>query len=144
MGMSSGGDDRGMMGEINVTPFVDVMLVLLIIFMVTTPMMTTGLDVELPRADAPAMTQSDKESLRLGITADGRYLIITESGDTREFSAEEMPEKLAAIVKANPDRDVFLQADGEVPYEKVAQLMAAATAAGIPRVGLVTQPGIGD
>ena len=138
MGMSTGGDDRGMMAEINVTPFVDVMLVLLIIFMVTAPMMTTGLQVELPRADAPALAQSEDDQMFLGIKADGTYLI-----NESEFTAEEMPAKLAAIAKANPDQDVFLQADAEVPYEKVAQLMAAATAAGIGRVGLVTQPGVG-
>ena len=137
MGMSSGGDDRGMMGEINVTPFVDVMLVLLIIFMVTAPMMTTGLEVELRRADAPALSQDDDSQMYLGITKDGLYLI-----NDSEFTAEEIEVKLAAIAKANPDQDVFLQADAEVPYEKVAQLMAAATAAGIPRVGLVTQPGV--
>jgi biopolymer transport protein TolR len=137
MGMSSGGDDRGMMAEINVTPFVDVMLVLLIIFMVTAPMMTTGIDVELPRADAPSLSQKNDSQVFLAITADGRYLI-----NQSEFPFEEMQGKLAAIAQANPDQDVFLQADAQVPYEKVAQLMAAVTAAGMPRVGLVTQPGI--
>lgn len=137
MGMSTGGGDDGMMAEINVTPFVDVMLVLLIIFMVTAPMMTTGLEVELPKADAPALSQGDDDQMYLGITKDGTYLI-----NESEFTAEEITVKLAAIAKANPDQDVFLQADAEVPYEKVAQLMAAATAAGIPRVGLVTQPGV--
>lgn len=137
MGMSAGGGDDGMMAEINVTPFVDVMLVLLIIFMVTAPMMTTGLEVELPRADAPALSQDEDSQMYLGITKDGMYLI-----NDSEFTAEEIEVKLAAIAKANPDQDVFLQADAEVPYEKVAQLMAAATAAGIPRVGLVTQPGV--
>lgn len=137
MGMSSGGGDDGMMAEINVTPFVDVMLVLLIIFMVTAPMMTTGLEVELPHADAPALSQNEDDQMYLGITKDGVYLI-----NESEFTAEEIEVKLAAIAKANPDQDVFLQADAEVPYEKVAQLMAAATAAGIPRVGLVTQPGV--
>ncbi len=137
MGMSAGGGDDGMMAEINVTPFVDVMLVLLIIFMVTAPMMTTGLEVELPRADAPALSQKEDNQMYLGITKDGMYLI-----NDSEFTADELEVKLAAIAKANPDQDVFLQADAEVPYEKVAQLMAAATAAGIPRVGLVTQPGV--
>jgi len=137
MGMSSGGDDHGMMAEINVTPFVDVMLVLLIIFMVTAPMMTTGLEVELPRAEAPALSQDEDSQMVLGITVDGTYIL-----QEREFTLEELQAKLPAIVKANPDQDVFLQADGQVPYEKVAQLMALCTKAGIPRVGLVTQPGV--
>ena len=135
--MSSGGDESGMMAEINVTPFVDVMLVLLIIFMVTTPMMTTGLEVELPRAEAPALSQDGDSQMVLSITADGVYLI-----EDREFTLEELKTKLPAIVKSKPDHDVFLQADGAVPYEKVAQLMAICTQAGIPRVGLVTQPGV--
>ena len=135
--MSSGGDESGMMAEINVTPFVDVMLVLLIIFMVTAPMMTTGLEVELPRAEAPALSQDADSQMVLGITADGVYLI-----EDREFTLAELEEKLPAIVLAKPDHDVLLQADGAVPYEKVAQLMAICTRAGIPRVGLVTQPGV--
>ena len=125
------------MAEINVTPFVDVMLVLLIIFMVTAPMMTTGLEVELPRAEAPALPQDQSSQMVLGITNDGTYLI-----GERELTLEELETKLPAIVEANPDQDVFLQADGRVPYEKVAQLISLCTQAGIPRVGLVTQPGV--
>jgi biopolymer transport protein TolR len=138
MGMSSGGDEDGMMAEINVTPFVDVMLVLLIIFMVTAPMMTTGLEVELPRAEAPSLSQHNDTQVVLGITRDGAYLI----NDTT-FTLDELMKKLPAIMEANPDQDVFLRADAEVPYEKVAQLMSLCTTAGIPRVGLVTQPGTG-
>ena len=125
------------MAEINVTPFVDVMLVLLIIFMVTAPMMTTGLEVELPQAEAPALSQNQDSQMVLGITAEGVYIL-----QEREFTIEELEAKLPAIVQANPDQDVFLQADAAVPYEKVAQLMAICTQAGIPRVGLVTQPGV--
>ena len=135
MGMSTGGDDSGMMSEINVTPFVDVMLVLLIIFMVTAPMMTMGLEVELPRADAPALEAND-EQMVLSVSADGEYYI-----NDRNFKLEELGPKLAAIAKANPDQEVFLKADGQVPYEKVAQLMALCTNAGIPRMGMITQPG---
>ncbi len=135
MGMSSGGDERGMMAEINVTPFVDVMLVLLIIFMVTAPMLTLGMDVELPRVEAPPLPSSEKQ-LILSVTAEGRYFL-----NEHEFTVEELGPKLAAIAKANPNQDVFLKADGKVPYEKVAALLALATKAGIARVGMVTQPG---
>jgi len=137
MSMSSGGDDSGMMSEINVTPFVDVMLVLLIIFMVTAPMMTMGLEVELPRADAPPLDASDDQMV-LSITAEGEYFI-----NDRTFALDELGPKLSAIAKANPDQEVFLKADGQVPYEKVAQLMALCTNAGIPRMGMITQPGAG-
>lgn len=139
MGMSSGGnDDQGMMAEINVTPFVDVMLVLLIIFMVTAPLMTTGMEVELPRTDAPTLTMDQDDQLILSITAEGSYYI-----NEHDFTIEELRPKLVAIAKANPDQELFLRADGAVPYEKVAQLMALCTQAGISKMGMVTQPGIG-
>ena len=138
MSMSSGGDDRGMMAEINVTPFVDVMLVLLIIFMITAPMMTMGMKVELPHAQAPPLASSEKQMV-LSITNDGKYYI-----NEHEFKLEELGPKLTAIAKANPDQDIFLKADGQVPYEKVAQLMALCTNAGIPRMGMVTQPGVSE
>ena len=138
MGMSSGGnDDQGMMAEINVTPFVDVMLVLLIIFLVTAPLMTTGLQVELPRTDAPPLPMEEDNQLVLSISADGAYYINEHS-----FTFEELRPKIVAIAQANPDQDVFLRADGAVPYEKVAQLMALCTEAGIARMGMVTQPGL--
>lgn len=137
MGMSSG-DDRGMVSEINVTPFVDVMLVLLVIFMVTAPMMTTGLQVELPRVDAPALPAAEKQ-LVLSINGEGEYFI-NEHG----FSLDELTTRIEAIAKTNPDQEIFLKADGQVPYEKVAQLLALCTRSGIPRVGMVTQPGSTD
>ena len=140
MGMSSpdGDGGRGMMSEINVTPFVDVMLVLLIIFMVTAPLMTTGMKVELPRTDAPPLPQAEKQMV-LSITADGGYYI-----DKHQFTLEELGPKLSAIVRHNPDQEVFLKADATVPYEKVAQLVALCTNAGVPKLGLVTQPGKSD
>ena len=136
MGMSGpdDGGSRGMMSEINVTPFVDVMLVLLIIFMVTAPLMTTGMNVELPRADAPALPAADKQMV-LSVTVDAAYYI-----NEHRFEFDELEPKLRAIIKANPDQEIFLKADGAVPYEKVAQLVALCTQVGVPRMGLVTQP----
>jgi biopolymer transport protein TolR len=130
----SSGDSGGMMADINITPFVDVMLVLLIIFMVTAPLMTTGLEVDLPRADAPSMDVPE-EQLVLTIDAQGHTYI-----NEHEFTWEELEKKIPAIAQANPDQDVFLRADGAVPYAKVAQLMALCTEAGIARMGMVTQP----
>jgi len=136
MGMSGPdeGGGRGMMSEINVTPFVDVMLVLLIIFMVTAPLMTTGMNVELPRADAPALPAAEKQMV-LSVTADADYYI-----NEHQFEFDELEPKLRAIIKANPEQEIFLKADGAVPYEKVAQLVALCTQVGVPRMGLVTQP----
>jgi biopolymer transport protein TolR len=135
MGMSSGGDRGGMMAEINVTPFVDVMLVLLIIFMVTAPMMVQGVDIELPKSESPPL-QSEEEQLVLSLTADGKYFI-----NETEFTFEELQVKLRAIREANPDQAIFVKADGALPYEKVIRMMSVAQAAGIGKVGLVTQPG---
>ena len=134
MGMSSGGNDRGVMGEINVTPFVDVMLVLLVIFMVTAPMMVQGQNVDLPRAEGQALNAGENQMI-LSVTADGSYYI----NDTL-IPADQLKVKLAAIAENNPEQEVFVKADGKVEYERVAQLIGAAKQAGIPRVGLVTQP----
>lgn len=137
MGMGSGHQGRAM-AEINVTPLVDVMLVLLIIFMVTAPMLNnSGVSVDLPKAEAPPLDMSKDQQLILGIDAEFKYYI-----NDNVFTWDEMPKKLAAIAKANPDQPVFLKADGSVPYTKVAQLLGAAKKAGMPRVGLVFEGNI--
>lgn len=134
MGMSSG-DQQGTMSDINVTPLVDVMLVLLIIFMITAPMLNNaGVEVDLPKADAPPLDLQE-EQLILGIDKDLNYFI-----NESKFSFDEMPAKLAAIAKANPDQPIFLKADGQVPYREVARLLGAAKNAGMPKVGLVFDP----
>ena len=133
MGMSAGGPG-GSMSEINVTPLVDVMLVLLIIFMGTAPLLTQGVDVDLPKADAPPLDMSE-EQLVVSIDKDLNFYINESS-----FTGEEMPTKLAAIAEANPGQPIFLQADGDVPYREVARLLGAAKLAGFPRVGMVFSP----
>ncbi len=133
--MGMGGGDQQAMADINVTPLVDVMLVLLIIFMVTAPMLNNaGVPVDLPREEAPALDQ-EEEQLILTIDRDLRVYI-----DDVEFPREELREKLAAIARANPDLPLFLRSDGEVPYREVAAVLAAAKDAGMPRVGLVFDP----
>lgn len=136
MGMSGGGDNNGMMAEINVTPFVDVMLVLLIIFMVTAPMMTQGVPVELPKTSAQALP-SEEKALQLSVQADGQYFMAKEA-----YTLSELRVKLEAIAKDTPDKQVLIRADAKVEYEKVAQLMAACTNAGITKLGMVTEPGV--
>ena len=138
MGMSSGGDNNGMMAEINVTPFVDVMLVLLIIFMVTAPMMNQGVQVQLPKASADQLP-TDEKALILSISEKGEYFMAEEG-----YELGELKMKLQAIATANPDKEVFIRADALVPYEKVAQLMAACTQAGITKLGMVTEPGVNE
>lgn len=134
MGMS-GGNDNDTMAEINVTPFVDVMLVLLVIFMVTAPMMTQGMMVQLPKAEANSLPQSEKQ-LHLSITSDGQFYINKEP-----LSASEMKTKLIALAQTSPDRDVLINADGSVAYQKVAELMSITTQAGFTKIGMITEPG---
>ena len=136
MGMQTNGNGRGqMVSEINVTPFVDVMLVLLIIFMVTAPMMTQGIDVKLPEASAPPIP-TDEERLMVTITQDQR-VFINEAG----VDMDTLGPKLAAMYQNKQDRHgVFLRADEKIPYGVVVQVMGAIRKAGIDQIGMVTDP----
>ena len=135
MAISSGnGGDRRMMADINVTPLVDVMLVLLIIFMVTAPMLTQGVDVNLPQANAKAM-RSDEERLVITVDANSRIFI---GRQPVEFNR--MSRTLKAVVAQRTDRQVFFRADRAVPYGFVVKVIAEARNAGIEKLGMVTEP----
>jgi biopolymer transport protein TolR len=121
------------MSEINVTPFVDVMLVLLIIFMVAAPLLTVGVPVELPQTAATALPTEQEEPLTITMTEDGRLLI--QNSDVAE--AELIP-RLRAIASERTSDKVFLRADGAIPYARVAQVMGALNAGGFRNIGLVT------
>ena len=124
------------MSEINVTPFVDVMLVLLIIFMVAAPLLTVGVPVELPKTAAGALPNETEEPLTVTITAEGGVLI-----QNTETPRDQLVAKLRAIATERSDDRVFLRADGVVPYEVVAQVMGALNAGGFSSIGLVTDIG---
>ncbi|MBE0553198.1 MAG: protein TolR [Rhodobacteraceae bacterium] len=124
------------MSEINVTPFVDVMLVLLIIFMVAAPMLTVGVPIKLPDTAANALPNEDEEPLTITITADGLLLI-----QTTEVADEELIPKLSAIAAERTSDKIFLRADGALAYERVAQVMGALNAGGFNNIGLVTNTG---
>jgi biopolymer transport protein TolR len=130
------GKHRAMMAEINITPMVDVMLVLLIIFMVAAPLMTVGVPVELPKTAATALPAVDEEPLTVSITAEGTITLMKT-----EIGADELIPKLRAIAAERGDNKVFLRADGRVPYESVAQVMGALNAGGFNNIGLVTDTG---
>jgi biopolymer transport protein TolR len=143
MKKAGGGGRRGRrrgssaaMSEINVTPFVDVMLVLLIIFMVAAPMLTVGVPIELPDTAASAMPNEEEEPLTISITADGLILL-----QTTEVSDAELIPKLTAIAAERTSDKVFLRADGALAYERVAQVMGALNAGGFNNIGLVTDSG---
>ena len=124
------------MAEINVTPFVDVMLVLRIIFMVAAPLLTVGVPVELPKTAANPLPGEQEEPLTVTITADGVVMI-----QTTETSLQDLVPKLRAIAVERSSDRVYLRADGSIPYENVVQIMGALNAGGFADIGLVTDIG---
>jgi biopolymer transport protein TolR len=132
--MQAGGQDKGFMGEINVTPFVDVMLVLLIIFMVTAPMMVEGVNVDLPQTTGQPL-ESQQEPLVVSIDKDGQIFINDFKTGRDIFAA-----KLAKVLEARQDRTVYLKADKTIPYGVVMQVMADIKATGVAKLGMVTLP----
>ena len=119
---------------INVTPLVDVMLVLLIIFMVTAPLMQSGVKVDLPRASAQQMEHSEQK-LVLTITKDRRVLL----GDA-EIPFVDLEKKLAANARLQKDKELYLHADRSLPYGQVVEVMAIARRAGVESLGMITEP----
>lgn len=125
---------RGTLSEINVTPLVDVMLVLLIIFMVTAPLMQEGINVNLPRVVA-APLENTEDSLILTITENEKIFI-----EKTELTLGNLPEKLTAILKTKKNKDVYIRADSGAKYGFVMQTLSAIRSAGIEEVGLITLP----
>ncbi len=124
------------MAEINVTPFVDVMMVLLIIFMVAAPLLTVGVPVELPKTAANALPADQEEPLTVTITATGAVQI-----QTTDVARDQLVTRLRGIAAERTSDRVFLRADGAVPYETVMQVMGALNAGGFSNIGLVTDVG---
>lgn len=124
------------MSEINVTPFVDVMLVLLVIFMVAAPLMTSGVPLNLPRTAATAVPSEPEEPLVISIPAEGQITLIDQP-----VTDDQVVNRLrAALAERETDR-VFLRADGTIPYARVVQVMGALNAAGFTNIVLVTDTG---
>lgn len=124
------------MAEINVTPFVDVMLVLLIIFMVAAPLMTVGVPVELPKTAATALPGEQEEPLTVTLTGEGEVMI-----QTTAVARDALIGRLRAIAAEREGDRIYLRADGRVPYEQVMQIMGALNAGGFSNIGLVTDQG---
>jgi len=132
--MMTGGSRKQLMSDINVTPFVDVMLVLLIIFMVTAPMMVQGVNVSLPETTAQPLP-SEKEHLIVTLDGDGRVHI-----SNYPVAMESLRHKLSKILEGRSDREVYLRADKHIPYGRVVKVMAEIKAAGVEKLGMVTLP----
>jgi biopolymer transport protein TolR len=134
MSMSMGGGQGGAITEINVTPLVDVMLVLLIIFMVTAPMLQTGIDVNLPQAKAQTIPD-DEGKLILTITKDKRVFL-----GKLQIEWNDVEKMLKNNAKLNADKELYLHADRDLRYGDVVQVMAAVKQAGVDKLGMVTDP----
>jgi biopolymer transport protein TolR len=122
------------MSQINVTPFVDVMLVLLVIFMITAPMMQQGMQVNLPKTEAKAMDVKD-EPVIVTIDRSGKAFI-----DKEEIPQGQLKSRLAAVFASRSKKEVFLKADRDVPYGEVVRAMAEIKGAGVERLGMLTEP----
>jgi len=136
--MQAGSGNGQFMSEINVTPFVDVMLVLLIIFMVTAPMMVQGVDVNLPKATAKALKDSEE---RLIISIDDEMKVYINE---QVVSVEFLSQKLAAILENLENKDVYLKADKQVPYGVVVNVISKIKKAGVDSLGMITLPDTED
>lgn len=139
--LSSGGGGRGgrrrafrPMAEINVTPFVDVMLVLLIVFMVTAPLLTVGVPVDLPRTEARTVESPSEEPLTVTIDADGRIYVMESQVELTNLAP-----LLIAVTRANPEARIFVRGDRTIQYGRIMQVMGTLSVAGFTRVALVAE-----
>lgn len=131
---------RRPVAEINVVPYIDVMLVLLIIFMVTAPIVTQGVKVDLPQGAAEALPAESKPPVVASIDALGEYYLdVGLSSGQKPLTLEQIAVRVAALVQLEADRPVVVKADKAIPYERVIQLMVTLQKAGVPSVGLMTQ-----
>ena len=129
-----GGRKHKPMADINMTPFIDVMLVLLIIFMVAAPLLTTGVPLDLPQTGAQSLNL-EKQPLVVSIKADGKVFLMET-----EITLEELVPKLQAVSKTGPDERIYIRGDKSIAYGRVAEVMAALTTAGYRKVALVNEP----
>ena len=131
---------RRLKADINVVPYIDVMLVLLIIFMVTAPLLNLGVDIELPQTNAKPIEQQ-KEPVIVSVDSNGNYFLTVQGAEMEALSAEALATKVAAFVRNNPEVPVFVAGDRAANYEVVLDAMVLLQNAGVPKVGLMSQPG---
>jgi biopolymer transport protein TolR len=130
---------RKLKAEINVVPYIDVMLVLLIIFMVTAPLLNLGVDIQLPQSAAKAV-QNDKEPAVVSVDQEGALFLSLGAGTREPIDADTLVKKVSAFVRQNPQVPVLVAGDQRADYGKVYQAMVLLQSAGVPKVGLMSQP----
>jgi biopolymer transport protein TolR len=126
------------MAEINVVPYIDVTLVLLIIFMITAPLVQTGVDVDLPQADTSPVQQENEPPVIVSIDKQGQYFIDIGAQEDEPVTASDLLYRVAAVLRNKPKTPVYIRGDHTVAYGKVVTVMAALKNAGVPSVGLMT------
>ena len=131
---------RQLLAEMNVVPYIDVMLVLLVIFMITAPMLTQGVKVDLPKVDSETMQVDSEEPVIVSIKADGSYWLKHGKEDNVSLSLDLLTQALLSNQQQHPNMQVLINGDTQVPYGEVVKLMAALQKAQILRVGLLTEP----
>lgn len=131
---------RRAVAEINVVPYIDVMLVLLVIFMATAPLLMQGVEVDLPKANSTPVPDTDAEPIIVSIDADSKLYLNLGAGDDQALSIETVRQRVATVLRRNPDKTVMVWGDSAVSYGAVVALMSELQQAGAPSVGLVTEP----
>jgi biopolymer transport protein TolR len=131
---------RRVVAEINVVPYIDVMLVLLIIFMVTAPLVTQGVKVDLPQASAEALPEDSKPPLIASIDKQGRYYLSVGDSAKSPLDADEMSALVSAQLALDPAAQFIVKGDGDVSYRSVINLMVLLQSSGVPSLGLMTEP----
>ena len=131
---------RRPMAEINVVPYIDVMLVLLVIFMITAPLLTQGVDVDLPEADAEPLPSEADDPVVVSVDAGGRLYIDVGENKDRPVDPETLKLRVAAVLKHKPKTRILIRGDTHVDYGRVVRAMVLVQAAGAPSVGLITEP----
>jgi biopolymer transport protein TolR len=125
--------------DINVVPYIDVMLVLLIIFMVTAPLMNLGVDIDLPQSNAKSIEEK-KDPMVVSVDAGGHYFLAVKAGSNEAIGAAELEAKVRAIMNQNPKQAIFVAGDGSANYQKVMDAMVLLQRAGVEKVGLMSAP----
>jgi len=130
---------RKPMSQINVVPYIDVMLVLLVIFMITAPLLTQGVNVDLPQADAEPLPPEADDPVVVSVTAGGDFYVDVGEGKERPIDGETLQRRIAAVLRNKPRTPIMVRADRNVQYGRVVEAMVLLQGAGAPSVGLVTK-----
>jgi biopolymer transport protein TolR len=132
------------MAEINVVPYIDVMLVMLVIFMITAPLLTQGVKVDLPEAAAEAMPPEQQEPLVVNVDAAGKLYLNIADDPQKPIGADDLKQRVAAVLRRRQDKTVLVRGDQAANYGSVVAAMVLLQQAGVPSVGLVTEPPEGE